>query len=78
VNFVISEPTDLDIELSDKVRKRYGLKSALVLKGPDQPTSALTEAFWDRSRHSFSKKCLKTVIAGGSHGAGLWRLPPGL
>jgi DNA-binding transcriptional regulator LsrR (DeoR family) len=43
VNFVISEPTDLDIELSDKVRKRYGLKSALVLKGPDQPTSALTE-----------------------------------
>src|SRR5882762_548086 len=36
VNFVISEPTDLDIELSDKVRKRYGLKSALVLKGPDQ------------------------------------------
>ena len=44
VNFVISEPTDLDIELSDKVRERYGLKSALVLKGPDQPTSALTEA----------------------------------
>src|SRR5882724_11115062 len=44
VNFVISEPTDLDIELSDKVRKRYGLKSALVLKGPDQLTSALTEA----------------------------------
>jgi len=43
VNFVISEPTDLDIELSDKVRKRYGLKSALVMKGPDQPTSALTE-----------------------------------
>ena len=39
VNFVIAEPTDLDIELSDKVRKRYGLKSALVLKGPDQPTS---------------------------------------
>ena len=43
MNFVISEPTDLDIELSDKVRKRYGLMSALVLKGPDQPTSALTE-----------------------------------
>jgi DNA-binding transcriptional regulator LsrR (DeoR family) len=43
VNFVISEPNDLDTELSDKVRKRFGLKSALVLKGPDQHTSALTE-----------------------------------
>ena len=43
VNFVISEPADLDIELSDKVCKHYGLRSALVLKGPDQPTSALTE-----------------------------------
>src|ERR1700677_270422 len=43
VNFVISEPSDLDVDLSDKVRRRYGLKSALVLKGSDQPTSALTE-----------------------------------
>jgi len=43
VNFVISEPSDLDVDLSDKLRKRYGLKNALVLKAPNQSTSALTE-----------------------------------
>jgi DNA-binding transcriptional regulator LsrR (DeoR family) len=77
VNFVISEPADLDIELSDKVRKHYGLKSALVLKGPDQPTSALTE-----SLGSLSAQLLEETLEDGqllgSHGAGRWRLPLGL
>jgi DNA-binding transcriptional regulator LsrR (DeoR family) len=60
VNFVISEPADLDIELSDKVRKRYGLRSALVLKGQDQPTSALTE-----SLGSLSAQLLEETLEDG-------------
>jgi DNA-binding transcriptional regulator LsrR (DeoR family) len=72
VNFVIAEPNDLDVDLSDKIRKRYGLRSALVLKGPDQPTSA---NLWDRWRRSFSRKCLKTANCWGLRGAGRWRPP---
>jgi len=44
VKFVITEPGDLDTELSERVRKRFALKSALVLGGPDLPASALTES----------------------------------
>jgi DNA-binding transcriptional regulator LsrR (DeoR family) len=43
LRFVITEPDDLDTDLSEQVRKRFGLKSALVLRGPELPTSALTE-----------------------------------
>src|SRR5712671_1339557 len=60
VNFVISEPTDLDIELSDKVCKHYGLRSALVLKGPDQPTRALTE-----SLGSLTAQLLEEILEDG-------------
>ena len=60
VNFVIAEPADLDVDLSDRVRKRYGLKSALVLKGPDQPTSALTEPLG-----SLAAQLLEEMLADG-------------
>ena len=43
LRFVITEPDDLDTNLSEEVRKRFGLKSALVLSGPDLPTNVLTE-----------------------------------
>lgn len=42
LQFVISEPDDLNTELSEAVRTAYGLKAVLVLDGPDMPTSALT------------------------------------
>ena len=42
LQFVISEPDELNTELSEAVRTAYGLKAVLVLNGPDLPTSALT------------------------------------
>lgn len=42
IQFVISEPDDLNTELGDEVRRAFGLKVALVLEGPELPTSALT------------------------------------
>jgi DNA-binding transcriptional regulator LsrR (DeoR family) len=42
LQFVISEPDDLNTELGEAVRAAYGLKAVLVLDGPDLPTSALT------------------------------------
>jgi DNA-binding transcriptional regulator LsrR (DeoR family) len=42
VEFIIHEPEDLNAELGDKVRSKYGLKAVLALDGPDSPTSALT------------------------------------
>jgi DNA-binding transcriptional regulator LsrR (DeoR family) len=42
VRFVISEPEDINVELSEAVRRLYGLKTVLVLDGPDSPTNSLT------------------------------------
>jgi DNA-binding transcriptional regulator LsrR (DeoR family) len=42
LQFVITEPDDLNTELGEAVRTTYGLKAVLVLDGPDLPTSALT------------------------------------
>lgn len=42
IQFVISEPGDLNTKLGEAVRRTYGLKAALVLEGPDLPTSSLT------------------------------------
>ena len=42
VRFVITEPDDLNAELGERVRTKYGLKAVLALDGPDMPTSSLT------------------------------------
>src|SRR5712692_3681111 len=42
IQFVISEPDDLNIKLGEELRRAFGLKAALVLEGPDLPTRALT------------------------------------
>ena len=42
VQFIITEPDDLNAELGEAVRNKYGLKAVLVLDGPDLTTSALT------------------------------------
>ncbi|MDQ0392696.1 sugar-binding transcriptional regulator [Labrys monachus] len=42
VQFVITEPDDLNAELGQAVRNKYGLKAVLVLDGPDMSTSDLT------------------------------------
>lgn len=42
LQFVITEPDDLNTELGEQVRTAYGLKAVLVLDGPDLPTNALT------------------------------------
>ena len=42
VRFIITEPDDLNAELGERVRAKYGLKAVLALDGPDMPTSALT------------------------------------
>ncbi len=60
VNFVISEPNDLDVELSDKLRERFSLKQALVLSGPDQRTSALSEPLG-----ALAAQFLEEVLAAG-------------
>src|SRR5260370_34425853 len=43
VRFEIDEAGDLDARLSDRLREKYSLRSALVLAGPDLPCSALIE-----------------------------------
>ncbi len=42
VRFVIAETGDLDIDLSERLRQKFSLKSALVLSGPDLSAAALT------------------------------------
>ena len=42
LQFVITEPDDLNTELGEAVRSAFDLKAVLVLDGPDLPTSALT------------------------------------
>jgi len=42
IQFVISEPGDLNTELGDALRRSFGLKVALVLEGRDLPTDAVT------------------------------------
>jgi DNA-binding transcriptional regulator LsrR (DeoR family) len=42
VQFLITEPDDLNTELGEAVRSKYGLKAVLVLEGRELPTSALT------------------------------------
>ena len=43
VRFEIDEAGELDARLSDRLREKYSLRSALVLAGPDLPCSALIE-----------------------------------
>jgi DNA-binding transcriptional regulator LsrR (DeoR family) len=43
VRFEIDEAGELDARLSDRLREKYSLHSALVLAGPDLPCSALIE-----------------------------------
>lgn len=43
VRFEIDEAGELDAQLSDALRKKYSLRNALVLAGPDLPCSALFE-----------------------------------
>jgi DNA-binding transcriptional regulator LsrR (DeoR family) len=43
IQFVINDEADLDAELAEAVRRKYKLKAALVLDGPDLPASALIE-----------------------------------
>jgi DNA-binding transcriptional regulator LsrR (DeoR family) len=42
LQFVITEPDNLNTELGEQVRTAYGLKAVLVLDGPDGSTNALT------------------------------------
>ncbi|MDQ0471886.1 sugar-binding transcriptional regulator [Labrys wisconsinensis] len=42
IEFVITEPDDLNAELGEAIRTKYGLRAVLVLEGPDLSTSALT------------------------------------
>jgi DNA-binding transcriptional regulator LsrR (DeoR family) len=42
VQFLITEPDDLNTELGEALRSRYELKAVLVLEGRELPTSALT------------------------------------
>src|SRR5271166_1978072 len=44
IQFVISEPGDLNTELGDALRRSFGLKVALVLEGRDLPTDAVTRS----------------------------------
>lgn len=43
VRIEINDQGDLNIELAEKLRQKYGLKAALVLDGPDLPASDLFE-----------------------------------
>ncbi|MBM7046960.1 MULTISPECIES: sugar-binding transcriptional regulator [Rhizobium] len=43
VRIEINDQGDINTELAEKLRRKFGLKTALVLDGPDVPTSALFE-----------------------------------
>ena len=43
VRFEIDETGEIDAQLSDQLRRKYGLRNALILAGPDLPCSALFE-----------------------------------
>ena len=43
IQFQINEPDNLNSELGDAIRRKFSLKAALVLEGPDLPASLLTE-----------------------------------
>ena len=43
VRFQIDETGEIDAQLSDRLRRKYGLRNALILAGPDLPCSALFE-----------------------------------
>ncbi len=43
VRIEISDQGDLNVELAEKVRRAFGLKTVLVLDGPDLPAGALFE-----------------------------------
>src|SRR5260370_39101638 len=43
VRFEIDETGELDARLSDRLREKYSLRSALVLAGPDLPCNELIE-----------------------------------
>jgi DNA-binding transcriptional regulator LsrR (DeoR family) len=43
VRFEIDETGEIDAQLSDRLRRKYALRNALILAGPDLPCSALFE-----------------------------------
>ncbi len=43
VRFQIDETGEIDAQLSDRLRRKYALRNALILAGPDLPCSALFE-----------------------------------
>jgi DNA-binding transcriptional regulator LsrR (DeoR family) len=43
VRFQIDETGEIDAQLSDQLRRKYALRNALILAGPDLPCSALFE-----------------------------------
>jgi DNA-binding transcriptional regulator LsrR (DeoR family) len=43
VRFQIDETGEIDTQLSDRLRRKYALRNALILAGPDLPCSALFE-----------------------------------
>lgn len=43
VRFVINDQGDLDTDLAEKVREKFGLSAVLVLDGPDMPATSLIE-----------------------------------
>ncbi|OCJ07772.1 DNA-binding transcriptional regulator [Rhizobium sp. AC27/96] len=44
VRIEINDQGDINTELAERLRQKFGLKAALVLDGPDVPTSALFES----------------------------------
>ena len=44
VRIEINDQGDINTELAEKLRRKFGLKAALVLDGPDVPTGALFES----------------------------------
>lgn len=60
VRFVISEPGDLDIALGEELRRRFGLKAALVLAGPELPAGELTQPLG-----VLAARLLEETLAGG-------------
>ncbi|MEZ5721854.1 MAG: sugar-binding domain-containing protein [Paracoccaceae bacterium] len=43
VQFVIEEPSDINLALSEALRVKYGLKAAFVVEGPDRSSAQVTQ-----------------------------------
>lgn len=83
VRFEIDEPSDLDSVLSEAVRERFGLRSALVLAGGDLPASALITPIGTVAARLLEEMLLPGQVLGVAWGRtlaatakALTRLPP--